>query len=683
MSNGFIWLLSIIFGLFVADVSNTIIFVVIAVFITIKVAMILQGASEIIKNESPGILAYSRQIRAFETMESICQQSYTLKHKILAKHNRLISLGFTYLGVLDNQDPTLDYRYSFIYSNKTTKATVAVLFSQKNEADIFTSVTYYMPNNETFGVVDRVVVNPLGSPLHIDTLMYFGPTTAELVNYAQLVHQHRHSHKPCELFENIDQFVSKQNQHHPLFVKSLIDKKIIEEDASTDQRHYLTEAGAVAMAFKLLPGVRHVLMLAQACISYGLPLMANISARMQAYNNRQRITTVPTTPGATKAITSPNINAEETSGPQILDNTPNVGVQNKQKRLPRWIAIPLGLLLAMITFFFVANSLVLVVDPNTQQTLLTVLLQTAVFAGGIWALYLSLRLVFVNPKKTPSLITPTSFHMAASAMVAISLLTIATPSFWETPIIRSIILLVYVGIAYLLWQVETYWPLDYQHKADVNHSSGGRLANNPASPNAIIQAKYSREVKVSDAPVILPAVSQLNTHQEKPEYPPEPYETPFAGIELRRFCDHSKLEMLCKQCDDEVAMMLSMAATGLEDPELLINDDEDDDDVPHAKRHRHYHKDCEQCGITMLIGCMQAQRVTLSYEGAKYEKHRDHENYHAKCMYCNFELSLLDTYNVLKDNPLIAKSNNLLCSNNDMTDLLIKGLAVYGVVSLF
>ncbi|MBB3166961.1 hypothetical protein [Simiduia aestuariiviva] len=123
------------------------------------------------------------------------------------------------------------------------------------------------------------------------------------------------------------------------------------------------------------------------------------------------------------------------------------------KPLPRWVTIPLGILFAPFTFICVIGSATLLVAPNVPPTVLTVSLGSIFLAGSLWVFYLSLRLLFVNPKGSTKFISPVSLKIIALVFAAIPIISIVLGTFWEKPVVHSIMTIAYIGIVFRLWGV--------------------------------------------------------------------------------------------------------------------------------------------------------------------------------------------------------------------------------------
>lgn len=119
--------------------------------------------------------------------------------------------------------------------------------------------------------------------------------------------------------------------------------------------------------------------------------------------------------------------------------------------LPRWITFPLGVVLVPFTLLCVFGSALTLVAPNVPPSLLTVSIGSLFLAGSLWVFYLSLRLLFVSPKGNAKFISPVGLRIIALVFVAIPITSIALGTFWEKPVIHSLMTVGYIGIVLGLW----------------------------------------------------------------------------------------------------------------------------------------------------------------------------------------------------------------------------------------
>lgn len=121
--------------------------------------------------------------------------------------------------------------------------------------------------------------------------------------------------------------------------------------------------------------------------------------------------------------------------------------------LSRWVTVPLGIIFAPFTLLCVIGSATLLVAPNVPPTILKVTLGSIFLAGSLWVFYLSLRLLFVSPKRGAKFISPIGLRVIALVFALIPIISIALGTFWEKPIIHSVMTIAYIGIVFRLWDI--------------------------------------------------------------------------------------------------------------------------------------------------------------------------------------------------------------------------------------
>ena len=126
------------------------------------------------------------------------------------------------------------------------------------------------------------------------------------------------------------------------------------------------------------------------------------------------------------------------------------------KPLPRWITILLGMVLTPLTLLCVIGSSILLLAPNVPSTFLTISIGSLFLAGSLWVFYLSLRLLFVSPKSKGSFIAPIGLRVIAMVFAVIPIVSIIIGTFWEKPVIHSIMTVAYIGVVIRLWGIAKY-----------------------------------------------------------------------------------------------------------------------------------------------------------------------------------------------------------------------------------
>jgi len=120
--------------------------------------------------------------------------------------------------------------------------------------------------------------------------------------------------------------------------------------------------------------------------------------------------------------------------------------------LPRWVTIPLGLLLAPFTFICVLGSFTLLFLPDVNPAI-SLSIGGIFFAGSLWVFFLSVRLIFVNPKSKSKFISPNGLRAIALVFFLIPIISLALGTFWEKPLIHSIMTIAYIAVVLRLWSM--------------------------------------------------------------------------------------------------------------------------------------------------------------------------------------------------------------------------------------
>lgn len=126
------------------------------------------------------------------------------------------------------------------------------------------------------------------------------------------------------------------------------------------------------------------------------------------------------------------------------------------KPLSRWVTVPLGLLLAPFTLICVIGSAIILLAPNVPPSVLTISLGTIFLAGSIWVFLLSLKLIFANPKNNSHFIPPIGLKIVGLIFAIIPIVSLILGTFWEKPVLHSIMTIAYIGIVLKLWVLANY-----------------------------------------------------------------------------------------------------------------------------------------------------------------------------------------------------------------------------------
>ncbi|MGH1439933.1 MAG: hypothetical protein ACRBBR_07485 [Cellvibrionaceae bacterium] len=130
--------------------------------------------------------------------------------------------------------------------------------------------------------------------------------------------------------------------------------------------------------------------------------------------------------------------------------------QVEPKPLPRWVTFPLGIFFVPFTFLCVIGSSTLILAPNVPPSVLTVSLGSIFLAGSLWVFYLSLRLLFINPKGNSTFIAPIGLKAIALVFAVIPIISLIVGSFWEKPLLHIVMTVAYIGIVFKLWGMAKY-----------------------------------------------------------------------------------------------------------------------------------------------------------------------------------------------------------------------------------
>ncbi|QEI11229.1 hypothetical protein [Cellvibrio japonicus] len=125
--------------------------------------------------------------------------------------------------------------------------------------------------------------------------------------------------------------------------------------------------------------------------------------------------------------------------------------QLESKPLPRWVTFPLGIILLPVTLVCVIGSSTLLFVPNIPPSFLTIAIGSIFLAGSLWTFYLSFRLLFVPPRGGTDFISPFGLRAIALVFAVIPIISLFLGTFWEKPIIHSIMTIAYIGIVIQLW----------------------------------------------------------------------------------------------------------------------------------------------------------------------------------------------------------------------------------------
>jgi hypothetical protein len=123
------------------------------------------------------------------------------------------------------------------------------------------------------------------------------------------------------------------------------------------------------------------------------------------------------------------------------------------KPLPRWVTIPLGLVLFPFTLMCVVGSAILLLAPNVPPSFFTVSIATLFLGGSLWVSLLSFRLIISNPSKSKGLVSPLALRLIGVLFISMLILSIFVGTFMDKPIIYSIQTIIYFCVAAQLFRM--------------------------------------------------------------------------------------------------------------------------------------------------------------------------------------------------------------------------------------
>ena len=117
------------------------------------------------------------------------------------------------------------------------------------------------------------------------------------------------------------------------------------------------------------------------------------------------------------------------------------------KPLPRWITLLSGVVLLPFSGLCVISSGFILIAPQSADRFLTTTIGSVLLLGSLWVLHLSVRLLFISPKSGKKFIHPLGLRISALIFILIPVISIAVGTFWEKPIMHSIMSIVYFMVA--------------------------------------------------------------------------------------------------------------------------------------------------------------------------------------------------------------------------------------------
>jgi hypothetical protein len=93
-----------------------------------------------------------------------------------------------------------------------------------------------------------------------------------------------------------------------------------------------------------------------------------------------------------------------------MDELPNL--ESQEKEVPRWVQIPAGLVLGLLTLLCGYASIVLLLEANKKNPILTVVVGFVLLLGCLWVLEKCFRLV-TGRKNRGGLMNPRTLRLAS------------------------------------------------------------------------------------------------------------------------------------------------------------------------------------------------------------------------------------------------------------------------------
>jgi hypothetical protein len=121
--------------------------------------------------------------------------------------------------------------------------------------------------------------------------------------------------------------------------------------------------------------------------------------------------------------------------------------------LPRWVTLSLGLVLLPVTLLCVAGSLMILLAPSVPPSALSISIGSVFLVGSIWMSALVFRLIFINPERNRALLSPNGFRVIGLVFAGIPIVSIALGTFWQNPILHSVMTVAYIVIAAQLFRL--------------------------------------------------------------------------------------------------------------------------------------------------------------------------------------------------------------------------------------
>jgi hypothetical protein len=121
--------------------------------------------------------------------------------------------------------------------------------------------------------------------------------------------------------------------------------------------------------------------------------------------------------------------------------------------LPRWVTIPVGLVLFPFALLCGAGSLDILVAPKVPPSAFTISIGSVLLAGSVWVSTLALRLIFIRPSQSKRLVSPIGLRVIGLIFAAIPITSVILGTFWEKPFVHSVMTIAYFGGVFQLFRL--------------------------------------------------------------------------------------------------------------------------------------------------------------------------------------------------------------------------------------
>ena len=123
------------------------------------------------------------------------------------------------------------------------------------------------------------------------------------------------------------------------------------------------------------------------------------------------------------------------------------------KSLPRWITLPLGLVLFPFTLLCIVGSAIMLLAPNVPPSFFTVSIGSVFLIGSIWVSLLSFRLIVSSPKKSEGFVSPVALRLIGVLFIAMPIMAVIVGTFMDKPVIHSVQAIIYFCVAAQLFRI--------------------------------------------------------------------------------------------------------------------------------------------------------------------------------------------------------------------------------------